>query len=200
MRGSIAAHWANMKPRTNGINASCDFAQRFCKKDGSWWWVVEAGFSSTSTETLGLFWWKLGTPKGAYYFRNYLDTSGKQKCKCSDKTVKEGLRECPWDDQNKQKMAKMAKNPFFQGKSGNESGNNMASGQVSKIYAETYTERDQGYWLGVMESPIGLTKKGENGKHGKNGKKSIFLRESTEMGVEMTKLWASRENICWYIQ
>ena len=59
--------------------------------------------------------------------------------------MKEGLRECPWDNQNKQKMAKMAKNPFFEGKSGNESGNNMASGQVSKIYAETYTERDQDY-------------------------------------------------------
>ena len=55
------------------------------------------------------------------------------------------MRECAWDDQNEQKMAKMAKNPFFEGKSGNESGNNMASGQVSKIYAETYTERDQGY-------------------------------------------------------
>ena len=59
--------------------------------------------------------------------------------------MNEGLRERPWDDHIKQNMAKWQKIHFFEGKSGNESGNNMASGQVSKIYAETYTERDQGY-------------------------------------------------------
>ena len=56
------------------------------------------------------------------------------------------------------------------GKSGNGSGNVKAFGQVTKMYADTYNEGDCDYWWGVMGSPMGLTKEGENGKKDKNGK------------------------------
>ena len=51
------------------------------------------------------------------------NTQGKQNFGCCDIRGEEELRDCPWDDQIKQK----GKN----GKSGNKSGKNKAFGQVS---------------------------------------------------------------------
>ena len=65
------------------------------------------------------------------------------------------------------KRTKMAKIQLTKGKSENGSGNDEAFGEVSKMYAERYNKGDH-------RAPLGLTKEGDNGGKGKNGKNPFF--------------------------